>query len=147
MWTAEIVLVCALNMLGRSERSFPPIEFVRTAPIEVSRGAEAYVRRDQNRIYLVTSSANFRRAQESMDRCGDVMAIRKVASVLIHEEVHLKQGASEKSAYEAQLTTLTMLGAGPGTPPYQQVRAALLQTMKQDRRKPAPTGLLASAVP
>jgi hypothetical protein len=130
-------------MLGRSEKSFPPIELVNTVPMNVSAGVEAYVRLNDQRIYVVTTSRWFQDARESRDRCGDVMAIRKIASVLIHEEVHLRQGADEKTAYQAQLTMLTALGAGLGSPPYMEVVRAM-RHVEQQRRKPA--RLMAAAV-
>ena len=136
MWTAEAVLACALTLLGRSVSSFPPIEFVTTAPADVSPGAEAYVRVNDTRIFLVTSSRHFRGLQLARNRCGDVMSARKLASVLVHEEAHLKQGADESQAYAAQLTMLTALGAGIGSPPYQEVVRAMRRTLAQPRRKP-----------
>jgi len=145
MWTAEAVLVCALTMLGRAERSFPPIELVSQIPVTVSAGVEAYVRRGDPRIFLVTTSATFRDAQASLDRCSNLMAIRKIASVLIHEEVHLRQGLGEKAAYEAQLTILTALGAGPGSPPYSAVQKAMFYTLKHQRQNAA--RLMAAAQP
>jgi hypothetical protein len=135
MWTAEVVLVCALNMLGRSAASFPPIELVRDVPVDVSATAEGFVRLGDRRIYLVATSSAFQRARHSLDRCGDTMAIRKIASVLIHEEVHLKQGPDEKNAYHAQLTMLTALGAGPATPPYREVVLAMRQAMKKQNAR------------
>jgi hypothetical protein len=138
--------VCALNMLGRSAASLPPIELVREIPVDVSATAEGYVRLGERRIYLVATSPTFRRAQMALDRCGDTMAIRKIASVVIHEEVHLKQGAGEKSAYQAQLTTLTALGAGPMTPPYREVVLAMRHAMKLEKAK-RPAGLLAATLP
>jgi hypothetical protein len=137
MWTAEAVLVCALSMLGRSESSFPPIEFVERAHAGASAGVEAYVLRDERRIYVVTSSATFLEARGSHNPCGNTMAIKKLASVLIHEEVHLKQGGNERAAYEAQLTMLTALGSGPGTPPYSSVRRAMLYTLDQQKKNAA----------
>jgi hypothetical protein len=137
MWTAEAVLVCAMSMLGRPASSFPPIELVERSHHGASIGAEAYVRREEQRIYVVTSSDTFREARVSQDRCGNTMAIRKIASVLIHEEVHLRQGAGEKAAYEAQLTTLTALGAGPGSPPYASVKRAMRYTLDQQRKAAA----------
>jgi hypothetical protein len=134
MWTAEAVLVCALSLLGRPASSFPPIELVERG---ASAGAEAYVRRNEQRIYVVTSSDTFREARVSQDRCGNTMAIRKIASVLIHEEVHLRQGGDEKMAYEAQLTTLTALGAGPGSQPYSSVKRAMRYTLDQQRKNAA----------
>ena len=136
MWTAEAVLACALTLLGRSVSSFPPIEFVTTIPADVSPGAEAYVRVNDRRIFLVTASRHFRELQLARSRCGNIMSARKLASVLIHEEAHLKQGAGESEAYAAQLTTLTALGAGIGSPPYQEVVRAMRQTLARPRRKP-----------
>jgi hypothetical protein len=144
MWTAEAVLVCALNMLGRSQSSMPPIELVTAVPVTVSRGAEGYVQRNDPRIYLVVNTENFQAARQSFNRCGNAMAIRKVASVLIHEEAHLRHGADEKAAYQAQLTILTALGAGVGSPPYQEVMRAMQHTLALERRSPT---LLAAAQP
>jgi hypothetical protein len=148
VWTAEVVLLCALNLLGRSEASFPPIAMVDMVAASVSAGAEGFVRHDDPHIYLVTTGGNFRAAQESRTRCGNTNAVRKIASVLIHEEVHLRQEADEKTAYEAQLTMLSALGAGVGSAPYQEVIRAMQRTLKhQPRPQRAPAGLLASAIP
>ena len=125
MWSAEAVVVCALALLTRSAASLPPIHFVAIPPPDVSQQAEAYVRPGDPRIFLVTSSDVFRRAQRSMYRCGDLDAHRKLASVIIHEEWHVKNGADEVSAYVAQLMTLIRLGAGPGTPEYAAVSKAM----------------------
>ena len=121
MWTAETVLVCALTLLGRTEQSFPPIQFVEMPPSDVSSSAEAFVRNDGGRIYLVTSTSAFRRAQRAQYRCNDIEAIRKIASVLIHEEWHLKHGSDEAGAYTAQLSALTYVGAGPTSYLYAEV--------------------------
>ena len=148
MWTAEVVLLCALDVLGRSAGSFPPIELVTTAPINASPGVEAYVGPRDKKIYLLITSSAFRRLMENQTRCGDVMAARKLASVLIHEELHIRENATERTAYEAQLVRLIMMGAGVGTPPYQEVFRAMQHTKKRERA-PAPmaatpTGLMAS---
>lgn len=146
MWTAEVVLLCALEVLGRSAGSFPPIELVATAPANASQGVEAYVGPWDKKIYLLTTSSAFRRLMQNQTRCGDVMAARKLASVLIHEELHIRQNADERTAYQAQLVRLIMLGAGVGSPPYQEVFRAMQQTT--NRRRPpataAATGLMAS---
>jgi hypothetical protein len=142
MSTAEAVLVCALNLLGRSPSTFPPIEFIRTAPADASPGVEAYVGPTDRKIYVVTTSDTFHRLLQTQNRCGDIMAARKLASVLIHEEAHIRQGASEQSAYQAQLLTLTALGAGVGSPPYMEVIRAMRYTLK---RQQALTRLIASA--
>ena len=121
MWTAEAVLVCALTLLHRSAESFPPIELVTVRPAYVSVRAEAYVLTGVRRIHLVTASAAFSRARRAVHRCGDLQAIRKIASVLVHEEWHVRNGSDERGAYEAQLLTLTSLDAGPGNPLYSEV--------------------------
>ena len=136
MWTAEAVLVCALTLLGRGLGSFPPIDLVATVPADVSPAAEAFVRINSGRISLVTTSSIFRRLQQARDQCSDIMAARKLASILVHEETHVKQGADEKSAYAAQLTTLTALGAGIGSPPYQEVVRAMRLTLAMRRKEP-----------
>lgn len=136
MWTAEAVLVCALTMLGRSERSFPPIQFVDSVPAGASAGAEAFVRVNDPHIYVVTSSPLFQRLQRAADRCGELMALRKLASVLVHEERHAVQHASETDAYAAQLTALTALGSGPGTPLFTEVRTAMRHTLAKRRPEP-----------
>jgi hypothetical protein len=143
MWTAEVVLVCALNLLGRSANTFPPIEFTQTAPAGSSRWVEAYVGPIDRKIYIVTTSDTFRLLQQTRNRCGDIMAARKLASLLIHEELHIRQGASEQTAYQAQLMTLAALGASVGSPPYMAVIRAMNQTLK--RQQHAPAGLMAAS--
>ena len=133
MWTAEAVLVCALNLLGRSPSTFPPIEFIRTAPANASPGVEAFVGPADRKIYIVTTSDTFRRLLQTRNRCGDVMAARKLASVLVHEEAHIRRGASEESAYQTQLLMLTALGAGIGSGPYMEVHRAMRHTLKEQQ--------------
>jgi hypothetical protein len=146
MWTAEVVLLCALEVLGRSAGSFPPIELVATAPAIASAGVEAYVGPLDKKIYLLTTSTAFRRLMASQTRCGDVMAARKIASILIHEELHVRQNADERTAYQAQLLRLIMMGSGVGTPPYQEVFRAMQQTINRQRppAAAAAAGLMAS---
>jgi hypothetical protein len=144
MWTAEVVLLCALEVLGRSAGSFPPIEFVATAPANASPGVEAYVGPRDKKIYLLTTSNAFRRLMITQTRCGDVMAARKLASVLIHEELHIRENASERAAYQAQLVRLIMMGSGVGTPPYQEVFRAMQHTTKKEKAASAAAGLIAS---
>jgi len=143
MWTADVVLVCALNLLGRSANTFPPIEFTQTAPEGASRWVEAYVGPLDRKIYIVTTTDTFQRLQRARYRCGDIMAARKLASLLIHEELHIRQGASEQTAYQAQLMTLTALGATIGSPPYAEVVRAMNQTLK--RQQQAPAGLMVAS--
>jgi hypothetical protein len=133
MWTAETVLVCALSVLHRSAASFPPIEFVDTRPAYVSPNADAYVPHGGTRIYLITTSPAFIRARHAVYKCGELNAIRKIASVLVHEEWHVRHGSDEAGAYAAQLTTLVALDAGPGNPLYSEVNRSMQATMRRSR--------------
>jgi hypothetical protein len=133
MWTAETVLVCALSVLHRSAGSFPAIEFVETRPAHVSPNADAYVPLGGTRIYLVTTSPAFIRARSAVYKCGELNAIRKIASVLVHEEWHVRHGSDEAGAYAAQLSTLIALDAGPGNPLYSEVTRAMQTTLLRSR--------------
>ena len=126
MWTAEMVLLCALTMLHRSAQSFPPIELIDIRPSYVSENADGYVLDGDARIYLIATSSSFVRAQRAPRKCGDVEAIRRIASVLVHEEWHVRHGGDEAGAYAAQQTTLIRLNAGPGNPLYHEVTRAML---------------------
>jgi len=126
MWSAASVLVCALSMLGRSDRHFHPIAFVDGVPRGGSPSAEAFVTREPDTIYLVTSAAAFRAVAESRDACGPRAAIAKLASILVHEEWHLRHGADERGAYQAQLTTLVFLGFDEHSSLYHGVKRAML---------------------
>jgi hypothetical protein len=129
MSTAASVLVCALSLLGRSAGTFPPIVLLDVRPAGVSENAEGFVRRQPDTIYLLTSSRTFRDAM-----LGDVNAVKKIASVIVHEEWHVLHGAAERPAYEAQLTTLWRLNAGPGTRVYHSVTKAMLHVEKAGRQ-------------
>jgi hypothetical protein len=60
-------------------------------------------------------------------------AIRKIASVLVHEEWHVRHGSDEAGAYAAQLTTLVALDAGPGHPVYYEVTRSMQATIRASR--------------
>jgi len=134
MWTAEVVLVCALSLLHRSADSFPPIELVSARPPYVSAHAEGYVLQGHARIHLVTASSAFARARRALYKCGDVNAIRKIASMLVHEEWHVRHGSDEADAYLAQLTTLASLNAGPGTPLFTDVSRSMQAELRRQSR-------------
>ena len=123
MWTAASVLACALCVLGRSEASMPPIELIDIAPPGVSVGAEAFVGRDTGHDlpdHLVVGVS--RTALSSARQCGYSIAMRKLASILAHEEWHVRHGPDEKAAYQHQLITLIRLGLQPGSGVYREVQ-------------------------
>jgi hypothetical protein len=133
MWTAETVLVCALTLLHRSVASFPPIELVAARPAYVSPNADAFVPLSGERIYLITTSPAFTRARRAVYKCGELNAIRKIASVLVHEEWHVRHGSDEAGAYAAQLSTLVALEAGPGNPVYYEVTRSMQAVIRARR--------------
>jgi hypothetical protein len=141
MWTAASVLACALSVLGRSPSSMPPIELIEIAPPYVSVGAEAFVR--DRTIYLITSSQVFEYALTSRRHCSTSAEMIKLASVLAHEEWHVRHGPDEKSAYEHQLVTLIRLGATPGAGVYHAVQKSMLRILEQKKRQ-RPEQLLAT---
>ena len=130
MWSAEAVLACALALLNRNAASFPPVELVAVRPGFVSPAAEGYVVDGVARIYIVTTANVFLEARHSVYPCGNLSPIRKIASVLIHEEWHLQHGRDEAGAYLAQLTALVSMGAGPGTPIYGEVRRSMAAALR-----------------
>lgn len=134
MWSAATILVCALDLLGRSVTSLPPIAFVDIRPPDVSARAEAFVRIGDPTIYLLTSSAVFKEAQSSREKCGGFPALRKLASVIVHEEWHVRHGADERGAYAAQLTALASMSAGPGNLVYNEVMRAMTVAVETQKR-------------
>jgi hypothetical protein len=140
MWTAASVLACALTVLGRSESSMPPIELIDVAPRDVSVGAEAFVRRETNTIYVLTSSAVFQNALAL--RSCESLPVRKLASILAHEAWHVRHGPDEKSAYEHQLITLIQLGVPPESGTYRSVQVSMLRVLEA-RKRNKPERLLA----
>jgi len=133
VWSAELVLACAVTLLNRSPASLPPVELVDVRPAFVSRDADAYVVSGMARIYLVTTTSAFTEARKSQFQCGNQQAIRKIASVLVHEEWHVRHGPDEASAYTAQLVALASLGAGPGTPLFTEVQRSMRVALRKSR--------------
>ena len=109
MLSAASVLVCALETLGRAPGALPPIQFVDVAPREASAHVEAYVPPNASTIFLLTTSAVFRAVQRS--DCTNLGASLKLASIIVHEEWHVRHGTDERGAYQAQLDALIRLGA------------------------------------
>jgi hypothetical protein len=130
MFSAASALVCALAILNRSEASMPPIAILDTAPPYVSVGTEAFVRQDTGTIYVIASSAVVHDASGSRGRCGDLAAVKKLASILVHEEWHLKHPGDERGAYYRQLIALQELGLKPGTAVYRDVQLAMLRVLE-----------------
>ena len=144
MWSAGSVLVCALSVLGRSESSMPRIELIDVAPPGVSANAEAFVERSTKTISVLTSSNVFRDAASSRGGCNSAsMSMRKLASILAHEEWHVRHGPDERKAYHYQLVTLIRLGVPPGAAIYQEVQASMLSVLEA-RRRGRPDRVLAS---
>lgn len=120
MTSAAAVLVCAIGLLNRSPASLPPIQVVDTPPPGVSDNADAFVRRGEATIFVIRSSAAFRNA-----RCGNHRSLRKLASILVHEEWHVRHGSDERRAYDAQLLALLRLGETHASPLYRSVYRAM----------------------
>ena len=144
MWSAETVFVCALTLLGRTAQSFPAVQFIEKVPVGVSPSAEAYVLAEENRVVLITSAWAFRVAEQAQNRCGQIDALRQIAGVLAHEEWHVRHGPDEEGAYDAQLTALTSVGAGPML--FNSVMRAKRRVADESRRRVA-VGVAARKAP
>jgi hypothetical protein len=135
VWTAESVFVCALALLGRSPQNFPPTQFVETAPSSVARTAAAYVSREGDPfIVLITSTTAFVSARAARTPCSDLDAIREIAGVLAHEQWHIRHGADEEGAYDAQLAALLLLGVSQDSALYQRVKRSRDAVLAAARR-------------
>ena len=135
MPTAAAVIACALVLLGKSEKTMPRIVLVDVPPIHASAQVEAYVRPNDNQIYVVTSSPLFRAVQSYRSDCGEPLALKKLASVLVHEQWHVRHpGDDEREAYYAQLTALVQLGVQPGHFVYSSVMRSM-QAVDKKRKK------------
>ena len=143
MTAASAVLLCALDLMGRSPASMPPIQFVAAPPPGVSVNAEAFVRAGSRVIYVITSAPGFRDAE-----CGNRPSLVRLAAILAHEEWHVRHGPDEREAYQAQLMMLMRLGAGPDTMLFHSVYRSMrfvLKSQAREARAPAtsePAGAL-----
>jgi hypothetical protein len=117
MATAAAVLVCILNLISRP---MPEIVLLDVRPPEASRLAEAFVRPNRHIIYLLTDTEVF-----DFARNGHLWAMKKLASIIVHEEWHLRHGPDERGAYHAQLLELLRQGEYPDRPIYRSVLAAM----------------------
>ena len=130
MWSSVVVLACALEVLRLPADRFYPIKLEDVTPPGVSRNAEAFATFDPPTIHILTSSAVFREAARAKQRCGSREAIAKIASIVVHEQWHLKNGVEEYGAYRAQLIALAMLGFPADTNVYHGVKLAMLHTRR-----------------
>jgi hypothetical protein len=139
-----MVLVCALDLIGRGADHFPPIHIVAAPPPGASATAQGYYDRRRGAIYLVASAPAFREAEAAQrrptrsDPCPARAALKMVASVIIHEEWHARHGDDERGAYYAQLTELNRLGAGPGSWAYASVTRAMTAVVEAQRSRRQP---------
>lgn len=136
MTSAAAVIACALALLGRSERTMPPITLVGAPPKHASIQTDAFVALPDRTIYVVTSSATFQDAMASRSSCSNSQPLKKLASVLMHEEWHVLNGRDENGAYYAQLTTLLLLGVPPDNNIYRSVQRSMLAVRKKKNQKP-----------
>jgi len=136
MTSAVAVVACALALLGRSEKSMPPITLVEAPPKHASIQAEAFVSLPDPHIYVVTTSPSFRDAMASRTSCSESIVFKKLASIIAHEEWHVRHGRDESGAYYAQLMTLLRLGVPPDNNVYRSVQRSMLAVLKKRDQKP-----------
>lgn len=121
MSPAAVVVVCALELLGRSADRLPPIRILDAPPPGVSANAQAFADLGEGVMYLIASAPAFREAElaersaRGRGQCAARSALKMIASLIVHEQWHLEHGRDERGAYEAQLTELNRLGLGAGT--------------------------------
>ena len=91
----------------------PPIVLTPVLPWPASRGAEAWTVYDEHnqadRIFVYTGSELFQCA--SRRPRPDWPCVLKLASILIHEAWHFRNGRDEVGAYDAQLAFLLQNGS------------------------------------
>ena len=102
------VLDKALRLVGRHVDAHPRLFLISELPPTVSPHAEAWTLFDEDRkgdrIFVYTRSRTFRCASiqgKDQERC-----LWKLASVIVHEAWHLRNGQDEVGAYQAQLIFL-----------------------------------------
>jgi hypothetical protein len=108
------VLVCALELLGRAH-AIAPIILLTSPPPGASRHVEAFVTHSPDTIYLITTTAVLHDAGGDPWSGARQEACRKLASIIVHEEWHVRNGPDERGAYLAQLTMLQAVRAASVT--------------------------------
>jgi hypothetical protein len=135
MLTEAAVLACALNLLGRSTTAVP-VRFLARPPGGVSPNAEAFRVRNPDTIYLITSAEAFRSAQRGERERGYLAGCRKLASIVVHEEWHVKHGSDEQGAYLAQISALGAMHAESAV--ITGVRRAMVEVLKREKAQKRP---------
>ena len=99
------VLDRALRLAGPQSYAHLPFALVSELPRTASPDAEAWTVFDEHgkgdRIFVYTRSRTFQCA--SAPRRDQDQCLLKLASVIVHEAWHLRNGPDEAGAYEAQL--------------------------------------------
>jgi hypothetical protein len=137
----------ALNLLRWPPNQIPAIVVIAERPETVSPLAEGWVVRNSDgserpTIYIAGWSALYRAALA--DPRGAHHDIIRLAGVLAHERVHIRQGPDEEQAYAKQLITLESLHAT--LLEIANVRRALALAGRQHRATQSPE-VSASSVP
>jgi hypothetical protein len=107
------VLDRALRLTGPQAYAHLPLVLISELPGTASPGAEAWTVFDEHgkgdRIFVYIRSRTFQCA--SARRIDQNQCLLKLASVIVHEAWHLRNGRDEVGAYEAQLTFLRLIEA------------------------------------
>jgi len=126
------VLDRALRLAGPQQYAHLSFVLVSELPGTVSPGAEAWTMFDEHgkgdRIFVYTRSRTFQCASTS--RADQDQCLLKLASVIVHEAWHLRNGLDEVGAYEAQLTFLRFVEASS----FLQVNEAAAVNIREVRR-------------
>jgi len=122
----------ALLLAGPHSYAHLPFVLVSALSSTVSPGAEAWTEFDEHgkgdRIFVYTRSRTFRCA--SVPRWDQNRCLLKVASVIVHEAWHLRNGPDEAGAYEAQLVFLQLTEASA----FLQLNEAAAVNIREVRR-------------
>jgi hypothetical protein len=129
--TLETVLI-----LSGLDRANLPMTLATVAPASASRGLEAWTTYDATgigeQIFVYTGSDMFRCASRPL---GMRQCRIRLASALVHEAWHFKNGRNEESAYEVQIAFLLRNGAA--TEHVMAVRLAQSRVVAAERRATA----------
>lgn len=103
----------ALRLAGPQSYAHLSFVLVSALPRTVSPGAEAWTVYDEHgtsdRIFVYTRSRSFRCA--SVPGPDEYQCLLKLASIIVHEAWHVRNGRDEAGAYEAQLAFLQLTEA------------------------------------